>query len=904
MKQLYIFLVSVLAVLGLVACTADYDEFGTSHYNVFKNIAFEEQDGDASFSESEHIIKITTVAPAESLETWDSLTIGYISASNLATLHLVDGKFKEFPSDSAGLDSLAQEVSYVKKSLKAGDKIRIPKSQVVYVMLVAENGDPAIWKIEFTIPGVEKEESSSSAGSDDSEKSSSSEGEGDSAESSSSVAAEQSSSSIEIAKNDDNSFKIKFVDELDNKTSGDTVYVTFAQGTELAKVVVDSTVAFINRLAKIDVDPKSVKDWSVVQTFKVTAENDSVKTWIVVVDAVKNSATNLTLKFKNQISTSTKNGDAADTISIKLKSDETLETAKIDTCILSSGAKIAPNPSEVESWAESQNFKVTAEDGTERTWVLLLSIAAADYVASSEKELVSISATGEVSAATVNAENKTVVLHMASKDAMADVAVTIKVSDLASATLASKDLRTPQKLTITAEDGSDVEWTVSADYPKSSAAEILSFELDGLAATIAPAIDAEKRTISFEVAYGTDLSEVFFKASVSEAATLTTNSVNLSEGKAKVVVTAEDGSTQEWMIVATVAAPPVVKVAPRIRSMKIAGQTAVVDSVKEDDKWVHWVHYDNMTFLADLTNLAVSDIELSEGASISGIEDGSSYDLSRGKKVTVSMGDDSQEYEIRAGYQLPNSNFDAISYDDVWNNANQTIKILVTIKVVTAESVNIGSGKGVKLKTDEKASKIASGSIYTADFNPNSVQAISLASTSDWPDGNELIDFGKKFNARPRYIEFLASYEGKGDSCDIYLVLENRTGDKNVNRTSTDVNKMVASAWYRSTSMKNDGRPNPDVVAISEPDANGMTRIRMKVNYGKPLENSPIYNSSAFETTVQSKTGKAINNGMIQGTGDEPVTHIRMVFASSGDGQHYKGSVGATLIVDEIRFIY
>ena len=174
MKRIIALLSLMFAVLAFFACTADYDTFESSHYKVFKNIAFEEQDGEASFSESEHIIKITTVAPAESLETWDSLTIGYISASNLATLHLVDGKFREFPSDSAGLDSLAQEVSYVKKSLQAGDKIRIPKSQVIYLMLVAENGDPSIWKVEFTIPGVEKEESSSSDA-DDAESSSSSE---------------------------------------------------------------------------------------------------------------------------------------------------------------------------------------------------------------------------------------------------------------------------------------------------------------------------------------------------------------------------------------------------------------------------------------------------------------------------------------------------------------------------------------------------------------------------------------------------------------------------------------------------------------------------------------------------------------------------------------------------------
>jgi len=716
MKQLISLFVFVMMVLSFVACTADYDEFEASHYKVFKNIVFEEQDGDASVSADEHIIKVTTVAPPESLETWDSLTIESFSASNLATLHLVDGKFKEFPSDSAALDSLAQEVSYVKKSLKSGSKIRVPKSHVIYLMLVAENGDPAIWQLNVTIPGVEKEGASS-----------------DSKD-------EKSSSSVKDAKSSSSSAK---------------------------------------------------------------AESSSSK-------ALKTD-TDLQLSFKNQFKVSR----SGDSISIKLTSDQKIADAEVDTYKVSDGATVSPDPEKIEDWSKAQEIVVTAEDGkTKQTWVVIVDVAAVDEKpASTEKELLSISAKNEIADATIDSKKNTVVVHLQKEKEIASVELTIKVSESASQNLKAEalDLSEPVKMTITAEDGSTAEWTISADFKDAA-------------------------------------------------------------------------------------------VAPRITAMKIAGNDAVIDSVEEDGKWIHWIHFDDLEFRSDLTDLAVSEIEVTEGASIDGLKDGSSYDLSN-KKIVVTNGDESVEYEIRAGYQLPNSNFDAISYDGVWNNANQTIKIGISIKVVTAESVTIGSGKGVQLKTEDKT-RIASGSIYTADFNPNGVDALSLANSSNWPDGNELIDFGKPFNARPRYVEFLASYEGKGDSCDIYFVLENRTGDKNVDRTADDVNKLVASAWYRSNTMKNEGRPNPDVVSISEPDENGMTKIRLKLKYGAPYEDSPINKSSTFAESVQSKTGKAIDNGLIVGTGDEPVTHIRVVFASSADGQHYKGSVGATLIVDEMRFIY
>jgi hypothetical protein len=115
---------------------------------------------------------------------------------------------------------------------------------------------------------------------------------------------------------------------------------------------------------------------------------------------------------------------------------------------------------------------------------------------------------------------------------------------------------------------------------------------------------------------------------------------------------------------------------------------------------------------------------------------------------------------------------------------------------------------------------------------------------------------------------------------------------------------LVASAWYRSTTGNNTGRSNPDVVSVSEPDANGMRTIRLKLKYGTPLSGSPIEKSSTFNTTLRSSNKSAVNNGLIQGTGDEPVTHIRVVFASSADGNHYNGKKGATLIVDEMRLIY
>ncbi|MCQ2091330.1 MAG: PCMD domain-containing protein [Fibrobacter sp.] len=723
MKQFFSLFTFAAMVLSFVACTADYDEFEASHYKAFKNIVFEEQDGDASVSEEEHIIKVTTVAPPESLETWDSLTIESISASNLATLHLVDGKFKEFPSDSAALDSLANEVSYVKKNLKAGSKIRIPKSQVIYVMLVAENGDPAIWKIEITIPGVEQEEPSS-----------------DSKD-------EKSSSSVKNAKSSSSSAK---------------------------------------------------------------AESSSSS------EKALKTETDLQLTFKNQF----KVGHAGDTISIKLASDQKIEDATVNSYKISDGASISPDPEKIEDWSNAQEIVVTAEDGkTKQTWIVVVDIAAEDEKpASTEKELVSISAKNEIADATIDTENKTVVVHLQKQKEIVSVELAIEVSESASQNLKAEalDLREPVTMTIMAEDGSTVEWTISADFEEAA-------------------------------------------------------------------------------------------VAPRITAMKIAGNDAVIDSIEENGEWFRWIHFDNLKFMTDLSKLEVSGIELSEDASVEELENGESYDLTS-KWVTVSNGFVSERYEIRAGYQYQNSDFNTWVSDafggtndvDGWDNGNNDA-------ATAGKTLTVNENKSVvKMVTKNIVGKIASGNMFVGYFNPKKVPAL-LGSDNllKYEDGNELIDFGRPFKARPRYVEFDVKYAGAGDSCDLYVVLENRTSTSNDGKNqyrSGAENTMVASAWYRATTV--DSEDDPDVVSISPASREGYTTIRMKLKYGTPFAGSPIENSSTFNSTLKNKNG--IDNHLVKTDKPEDfaVTHIRIAMASSAMGNYYKGTVGAALYADEIRFSY
>ena len=577
-------LLGLIAIVLLNGCSADYDTLGVSDYRNLEEISFAEQDGSSMVYSAEHSMEFDFVAPPESLETWDSLTVENIDLSHFASLYLVDDKIKEFPEDSLELDSLAEKVSYSKSALKPGDKIRVPSSHVVYVVVVSESGKKSIWKLILNVPESEK--------------------------SSSSVKNATSSSSAK-------------------KTS-------------------------------------------------------------------------------------------------------------------SSSAKKATSSSSAKSATSS----------------------------SSAKSVASSSSAG-------NSSGKS-----------------------SSSSLGSSS----------SKDGKPVE------------------------------------------------------SSSSVANELLGSSDSVSESPA-----------------------------PRILSLSIAGKSAEFD---EDRKTFH---VDDLDFRTDLTSLELSEMELSEGATAN-VEVGDSYDFGSGIQVTVTnANDESETYTVKAGYQLPGSNFnswkgDDVTPDSIWGNANTIL--------TTTEKITSGSMIGAKIQTSSALTKTASGSLYTAVFNPKGVGTLSMASSSTWPDGNELLDFGKPFNARPEFMEVKFSYEGKGDSCDIYILLENRTGDKNVNRKSSDVNKLVASAWFRSTKADNSDRENPDVVSVSAPDENKMRTLRLKLQYGEPLAGSPIENSSTFNTKLESSNKSAINNGLVQGSGDEPVTHIRVVFASSADGNHYKGTKGAILVIDEMKLIY
>lgn len=910
MKRLLPFLAFVFA---LISCTADIDMFGESDYRDFKDIRFEEQTMNSSVYPDEHLIKVTLDSLPDSLKTWDSVTIKSFSTSHMASLHLVKSKFKVFPEDSATIDSLSKELKYYEDELKVGDKICLPPKLTLYVMVVSESKIPSIWKISFTIPNAEipatddgrkdsenstdekkdNVESSSSQMTSSADKSETDNGDNDESQG--------GSSSSSVALNSNNDLQVVFKDELENVMSGDTIYVTFAQGTDLKKVKLDTVI--VHRKASVDTEPAKVSDWSKPQKFVVKAENGDAKTWVIVARAILSSETDLQIVFEKQLKFAKSN----ETIAVKLENGTEIASAKVKTFEISAGAKIKPLPDTVSKWEKSQMFTVTAEDGTVKEWIVSLAIAEKDEKASSDKELVSISAEGEIEKATVKTSEKTVVLHLASAEARSQVMLSIELSATASHNFGSVpvNLMSEKTLTITAEDGSTVNWKITADYPVSAEANILMFSTDDFASKVD--INLASHKITLEIPYGEALDEVYFTATYSEGAKLTSPKsgfINLENGTAEIVVTAANGANVTWTVTASVSVPE-----PQITYIAIGNESKVAGKIDQDAGTIFF----NVDYAKDLNlrSLSVKQMTFSDGANTDDIKVGENYDFAMEKTVTVkNSSGKSKTYKLQAGYQYPGSNFNTWKNDvygnmnavDGWDNGNNDYAKELT--------TSVEGGTVVKMESQNAVVKFASGNMLIAKFNPLNVVAKDMAG---YDDGNELIDFGKPFYGRPKFVEFDVKYEGKGDSCDLYLVLESRltsdgsirTANEGANRyrSSSDVNTLVASAWYRAKT--DNDKSDPDVVSIKDASRSGYKTIRLAIHYGIPLENSPIYSSQTFSTELKHpKNGIDNHLEKTDKPGNFPVTHIRVVMASSALGNIYKGSVGATLYVDEMRLIY
>ena len=239
--------------------------------------------------------------------------------------------------------------------------------------------------------------------------------------------------------------------------------------------------------------------------------------------------------------------------------------------------------------------------------------------------------------------------------------------------------------------------------------------------------------------------------------------------------------------------------------------------------------------------------------------------------------------------QLPNSDFNAWfqtnegyyepgadAASTIWGTGNGGTKILGLFPTTPLEVAKDNYASRMETLyngplAESFGTPISAGSIYTGKFNPDDINLSDPAAA---------IDFGTPFAGRPNAYKLKYSYipgeENKdrngnilsyGDACDIYLLLEVRTGD-NVRR--------LATGWFRS-----------------EEEVAEATDLEVDLIYGELPANAPEY--------AKPENGKYVGS---DSSAFVLPTHLTFVASSSFDGNNFGGAVGSLLIIDDLELVY
>jgi hypothetical protein len=290
---------------------------------------------------------------------------------------------------------------------------------------------------------------------------------------------------------------------------------------------------------------------------------------------------------------------------------------------------------------------------------------------------------------------------------------------------------------------------------------------------------------------------------------------------------------------------------------------------------------------ANLAQLFADSISLSSYATISPGE-GAVQDFSKPVIYTVTAEDGSTaSYTVIVSRgsstpQLDNAGLDdwytptGKNYQEPGKDEN-TIWATSNAGVVTLSTANVnpvvvsGTDRASEMVTRDLGAlgqlvgqRMAAGTTFTGKFILDVANPINSAK------------FGVPFTGSPKSFTVAYTYspgtpyrDGRGnilakeDSCDIYLLLENRDNNQV---------KRLATGWFRSGTS-----------------VTSFTDITVPLTYGGLPAGTPAYQFPA--------------NGLF-GTAAEPVTHITFVAASSAYGATYEGGTNTRLVINNVRLNY
>ncbi|MFY0608679.1 MAG: DUF5018 domain-containing protein [Cyclobacteriaceae bacterium] len=347
--------------------------------------------------------------------------------------------------------------------------------------------------------------------------------------------------SVVIAPNTDNSIQslsINGVEGVINEAAR-IIRVALPYGAD-----VDALIPTITLPEQASVSPQSdiEQNFTNSVTYIVTAGDGSTKSWSVYVDNQLNTEANI-----KSFSIAGEEGEidsVLNTIDITLPygSDITSLSASI---VVSDQGSFSPTANGLD-FSNPVVFTVTSGNGIDEDWTVNVTVAQNTAAGLNSFELLGVKAV-------INPNNFTVSLELPYKTDVTSLTPILEFSEEATVTPnpdSPQDFSSNVQYTITSQDGdSTAIYTVIVSVVQNDAADIESFEINGVTATISEST----QRISLILPSGTDLTALTPVISISEDATISPAGDVERDFTSLVgyTVTAQDGSISEWVVSVT-----------------------------------------------------------------------------------------------------------------------------------------------------------------------------------------------------------------------------------------------------------------------------------------------------------------------------------------------------------------
>ncbi len=328
-------------------------------------------------------------------------------------------------------------------------------------------------------------------------------------------------------------------------TGEHTVSVEVTYGTDLSSLTPTWT---LSAGAASNPESGTTSDYSTPVTIEVTAEDGTTnQDWTVNVSEAPNDSTDiLSFSIPEQTAPAAIN-TSEHTVSIEVGHGTNL-TSLLPTWTLSTGAASDPESGTAGDYSDPVTIEVTAQDGTtKQNWIVTVNEEPND-----ETDILTFAVANQTGSATINGDAHSVTVEVSPGTDLTSLAPTWTLSEGATSAPVSGtsgDYSSPVTIVVTAQDGVAVQnWTVTVNEAPSTGTDILTFTV---AEEIVPGtIDNEAHTVTVDVYLGSDMERLTPTWTLSEGATSDPVSGTTGDYSSPVtiVVTAENGEEQEWLI--------------------------------------------------------------------------------------------------------------------------------------------------------------------------------------------------------------------------------------------------------------------------------------------------------------------------------------------------------------------